>query len=599
MALTQKQVSELFVSIFGRSSEGSGNKFWQQSVDTKSAANDMLKTDAAKAYFGNSLDSNQAFIEAIYKNALNKTVADDAAGIKFWVDALNSGMSRGEVVASLVASVASHANSTDPKTKAAYDQFNNRVEVSNYVADKIETVPANGDLSVFQAYNNNTTDDVKTKNAQIKKVDDDAAAASKGQDFELTSGTDKGAAFVGTDKNDFFDASIAQNSFTGGVSNTLSSADKLDGAGGTDTLHAELVPEFFGATADSQIDVQPKTTSIENVTFEARDINFSINGNGENSTDEGVITVDAKYMTGLNKIGSKFSDGDLVIENLTTLTDAGVARNTSEMTITMDHTDDMNSDEHASDLTVYFDEDYLNRTTEKNGSTLTINMINTLNLELNDGSSLIDGFESFTFYVGDTLITVDVEGAELSAVQGLIEAAIAEAGFNDITVSTYNEEAYFGTNIYYEKTGVTYPAGEYAGSYSAFILTNSGSEELTEGGFNITKGTNDGSLAFSQNDDEAKTVDLPISINVELNKVGRDGDGGNLTIGGKDITGPDKDVDQNDGIEEFNITVLGNKDLPSNLGTITSTNDALKTANKTTEDEMSKLTGGMKIPGMF
>lgn len=28
-------------------------------------------------------------------------------------------------------------------------------------------------------------------------------------------------------------------------------------------------------------------------------------------------------------------------------------------------------------------------------------------------------------------------------------------------------------------------------------------------------------------------------------------------------------------------------------------NDALKTANKTTEEEMSKLTGGMKVPGMF
>lgn len=32
---------------------------------------------------------------------------------------------------------------------------------------------------------------------------------------------------------------------------------------------------------------------------------------------------------------------------------------------------------------------------------------------------------------------------------------------------------------------------------------------------------------------------------------------------------------------------------------IAAANDALKTANKTTEEEMSKLTGGMKIPGMF
>lgn len=94
-------------------------------------------------------------------------------------------------------------------------------------------------------------------------------------------------------------------------------------------------------------------------------------------------------------------------------------------------------------------------------------MINTLNLELNDGSSLIDGFESFTFYVGDTLITVDVEGAELSAVQGI--SCNAKAGFNDITVSTIMKKHTL-VQIFIMKKQVTYPAGEYAGSYSAFIL---------------------------------------------------------------------------------------------------------------------------------
>jgi len=32
---------------------------------------------------------------------------------------------------------------------------------------------------------------------------------------------------------------------------------------------------------------------------------------------------------------------------------------------------------------------------------------------------------------------------------------------------------------------------------------------------------------------------------------------------------------------------------------LTATNDALKNAQKTTEEEMGKLTGGMKIPGLF
>ena len=71
------------------------------------------------------------------------------------------------------------------------------------------------------------------------------------------------------------------------------------------------------------------------------------------------ITVDAKKITDHVEIGSYKSDGDLVIENLTTLTEGDSARNTSEITVTMDHTDNFNSDNDASDLVVLFDNDYL------------------------------------------------------------------------------------------------------------------------------------------------------------------------------------------------------------------------------------------------
>lgn len=410
----------------------------------------------------------------------------------------------------------------------------------------------------------------------------------EGQDFYLTSGTDRSDRdddMMGTDDQDTFYADIAQNSVAGGVSNTLSSADHLDGGDSTDTLHAELIGEFVGSDSGENNDATPHTTSIEVVTINAID-------------DDTTTTLDAKNMTNLDKIGSYMSDGDLVIENLTTLTDEGTIRHTSDMTITMDHTDSMNSDEDASDLTVYFDEDYLNRTTEIEGSSLTINMINTLNLELNNGTSFIEGFDTLTFSVDDTLITVNVAGAELSAVQGLIAVALADAGFADINVATYTEDAYFGTNIYYEDTDTTYNAGDYVGTYSAFILTNSGSEELTEGGFTLTDGQNDGSLAYSQNDTEAETVDLPISIEVELEKVGRDGDGGNLVIGGKDQDSIDSDEDQNDGIEQFDITVLGDEDKPSNLGTIMSTNDFLDTVNISSETRTDGSYASLTVRGI-
>ena len=68
MALTQTEVSELYVAIFNRASEGKGNIYWQTNQpDMATTATAMLNTDDAKAYFGSSLDTDQAFIELIYK----------------------------------------------------------------------------------------------------------------------------------------------------------------------------------------------------------------------------------------------------------------------------------------------------------------------------------------------------------------------------------------------------------------------------------------------------------------------------------------------------------------------------------------------------
>ncbi len=63
--LTQTQVSQLYVALFNRASEGQGNTYWQSQPDMATAANVMLDTDAAKNYFGANLYTNQAFIEHI------------------------------------------------------------------------------------------------------------------------------------------------------------------------------------------------------------------------------------------------------------------------------------------------------------------------------------------------------------------------------------------------------------------------------------------------------------------------------------------------------------------------------------------------------
>ena len=135
MALTKTQVSELYVAIFNRASEGEGNQFWQGAESAAVAAADMLASAPAQEYFGAALDSDQAFIEHIYLNTFNKTAEDDPEGIQFWVDALEGGQSRGEIVAGIVQAA------TDPQNAGpAQDQFLNRVAVSDYTADNLANV---------------------------------------------------------------------------------------------------------------------------------------------------------------------------------------------------------------------------------------------------------------------------------------------------------------------------------------------------------------------------------------------------------------------------------------------------------------------------
>jgi V8-like Glu-specific endopeptidase len=163
MALTQTQISQLYVSLLGRASEGDGNKFWMNASNMSSAADSMLDSPAAKTYFGTALDSSQAFIEHIYENTLGKTYDDDKSGIDFWVGALDGGSSRGEIVASLI-----DAAQKPDCAGAAQDQFNNKVLVSNYTAVKIDTCT---DLSAFSGFVSGVDDNVGSLVAAKAGVD--------------------------------------------------------------------------------------------------------------------------------------------------------------------------------------------------------------------------------------------------------------------------------------------------------------------------------------------------------------------------------------------------------------------------------------------
>ncbi|MDZ7664846.1 MAG: hypothetical protein U5K27_05875 [Desulfotignum sp.] len=111
-----------------------------------------------------------------------------------------------------------------------------------------------------------------------------------------------------------------------------------------------------------------------------------------------------------------------------------------------------------------------------------------------------------------------------------------------------------------------YGVGDSAGEYHPILLTNQGDEELTGIEFGQTRLDYDTDINNSFDPAPPVTSDTPLSINIDLHKVGRDNDGGDLFIGGK----------HTEGIPDFHVDVLGEEDKPSNLGTITSNSGYLE-----------------------
>lgn len=204
MALTKTQVSKLYVAIFGRASEGEGNSYWQkQAGNISSIANKMLATQAAKDYFGTTLNNNQSFIEFIYKNTLNKTYEQDPNGIKYWTSLLDKGTSKGDVVKMMIEAIDSYApggknyNANDTITQKAYNQFINRVEVSNYTADKVTKAPS--DYTKSMSFNKDlvVTDSKTTLQNAKTNVDKISSSTLDNYDYEFLNGT-----FTNTGKSD-------------------------------------------------------------------------------------------------------------------------------------------------------------------------------------------------------------------------------------------------------------------------------------------------------------------------------------------------------------------------------------------------------------
>ncbi|CUB02767.1 beta strand repeat-containing protein [Marinomonas fungiae] len=595
MAISQQQRTDLLTLVVGMFDAAPTSELLSALA---TGLNDGATLDQYAANLGNSSEFGalypsyltvEEFSARFITNLLGGNTSEQAVadGAQFVTDLINAGFSTGQAAYEAIKAIAA-APQDDAVWGAAAAELNNKVAVADYFA-------VNGDyaglsLEQMQLVTDGVTADSATVDAKKAEIDNGTilggSSSAEGTEFFLTTATDAGSAFRGTSAADVYYADLGQNSFAGGISNTLSSADRLDGQGDYDSLFATLVPEFYGVTGDNTVAVMPKTANIEEVMINARDV-FSTGQSeavfGSSYTD---ITLDAQLMTDIQVIGSSYSNGDLIIDNLTTLTANGSARNTAELTVVMDHTagsDNVTSD--RSDLTVYIDEDYLITDQTTGGAGLVIRMLNAFsNVE---GGNPVEGYDVISFTVGETAVNVDITDiatnsaldytTAYAAVVDAINAQLAAQGLSTVTAAiNATEPAVFSIPV------GSYTTGNSAGVYYPITLTNTGSEALA--GVEISQSTvlYDTDMNNSFNSTAASTVENPLSINIELDKVGRDADGGDLTIGAKDQTsGPNNntgtDVDQTDGIEVFYIDVRGDESRPSNLGTIKSTNGALTT----------------------
>jgi len=326
MALTTNQVSQLYVTLFGRASEGAGNTYWQSQESLSVAAETMLATEAAATYFGASLGTDLAYIQYIYVNTLGKTYSQDTAGVDYWVDRLTSGDTRGEVAAALCTAVYDYADSTDAVTKAAYDRFVNRVAVSDYCAENIEAANADAAaIAEFIGYISGVTDDsatVVTAQAAIS-ADADPSPTDPSTTHSLTTNNDS---FTGTAANDHFYGIYDGVTFL--AQNTFNTGDILDGAGGTDTLH---IDHFQDVAIDLPDTLWTGISGIENIVMNttgsgAIDIITGTNFNtafalggvdlSTTTTGPGAVTINMSSFTGTAKVTANSAAGAITLSGV-------------------------------------------------------------------------------------------------------------------------------------------------------------------------------------------------------------------------------------------------------------------------------------------
>jgi len=565
MAITKTQVSELFVSIFGRASEGEGNTFWQTKDSTTAAADEMYTLDVVKEYFGVDDFVSEAnvrtVVESIYLNSLGKAPEDDVDGINFWVnEVVVNGVSMGQMTDSLITAAKAPENAG-----VAQNTFLNKVSVSDYTADTLEEFT---DFAQFQGYIANVDDTTASVNAAKADVDADVPAApgEEGDTQYLTTTQDN---LTGTADDDTFIADAGAN-LNGNIVNALQTGDRIDGGAGTDTLESTLLSDV--TLSDGEVTaVRPTVNNVEKVFINALDSQNNwwtgTNHAGVNS----LTRVNADSIDGsMDAIWSNGSEASLRVENVANDGDA------EDILIGMRSTGNFGSlnQRQESDYEVYFEEVELTAGTNGEGGFF-YDLLNQEAYDVSANSPVLD------FPLSAVNFSISFSGATAED----FSLAIANSDMDSIANHTQlaallnsKLNALAGTDsrlddLVFEVKG-TFTDGDGRTGIDRIQLTDNAPEarEITTGSISLDTTVGSGNLYWDQGTLEAVITDEPVTGTVILDDVGRGSDGGFLRVGSMSEDIGDTDHGST-GIEVYDIEVQRD----SSVSGLYTTNNTLDT----------------------
>ena len=419
---------------------------------------------------------------------------------------------------------------------------------------------------------------------------------------------------TGTAGVDTFRADIVQNN-NGEQTNSLGTGDRLEGLGGVDRLSA-TIQEASALNSSPNAAIAPITNSVEEIYVAALHALAAPDSayHGNDKLLNLGVQVNARDMKGVTDFGSVNSDASLTFYNVNTLNSGSVigddnGRITAAMTVRMDHSGPSSPNDDAANLTVLFDNDYLLREAPTEaGSQLRLQLLDIDNqittsqpLRTNPFDQLrftrtINGVvETYTIsYNPTSTLTNKAAYDELAArINAALDANPALVALDAVVTTVFT---------------VVDPDGNPGGQASGFniVITNSGPGQLDAVGFLasgiVPPNTDYQKQVFAER--PSLSTDL-ITVDVELEKVGRSGDGGYLTIGGMAQT-PDAQyagtlltnsidngtLTDEPGVERFNVKVEGNVDQPSSLAGLQSTHNSLVYVQVTNPGSTASLTIG-------